>query len=72
MYKTFFMHFTNEQADYGGNGQLLYSKLAPVLAKLPLDPSVTSKLTPENLAITGKDDFFRTSIVAGVGVSFAF
>ena len=72
IYKTFFMHFTKEQADYGGNGALIYNKLAPVLSKLPIDPSTAHKLTPENLAITGKDEFFRTSIVAGVGVSFAF
>ena len=72
IYKTFFMHFTKEQADYGGNGALIYNKLAPVLSKLPIDPSIAQKLTPENLAITGKDEFFRTSIVAGVGVSFAF
>ena len=72
VYRTFFMHFTKEQADYGGNGALIYNKLAPVLSKLPIDPSIAQKLTPENLAITGKDEFFRTSIVAGVGVSFAF
>lgn len=72
VYKTFFLHFTKEQKDYGGNGALLYNKLAPVLATLPIDPSVTGKLTPEALAVVGQDDFYRTSIVAGVGVSFAF
>ena len=72
VYKTFFLHFTKEQKDYGGNGALLYNKLAPVLATLPIDPSVAGKLTPEALAVVGQDDFYRTSIVAGVGVSFAF
>lgn len=72
VYKTFFMHFTKEQADYGGNGALLYNKLAPVLATLPIEPSVAEKLTPENLAVAGQDDFYRTSIVAGVGISIAF
>lgn len=72
VYKTFFLHFTKEQKDYGANGELIYRKLAPVVSQLPLSPEITGKLTPENLAITGQDDFYRTSIVAGVGVSFSF
>lgn len=72
VYKTFFLHFTKEQKDYGANGELIYRKLAPVVSQLPLSPEIAGKLTPENLAITGQDDFYRTSIVAGVGVSFSF
>lgn len=72
VYKTFFLHFTKEQKDYGANGELIYRKLAPVVSQLPLSPEITGKLIPENLAIAGQDDFYRTSIVAGVGVSFSF
>ena len=73
IYKTFFMHFTKEQADYGGNGALIASKLAPVLGQLaPVVPGLAEKLDVRNLQIPGQDDFYRTSIVAGVGVSIAF
>lgn len=73
VYKTFFMHFTKEQADYGGNGVLIAAKLTPVLGQLaPVVPGLAEKLDIKNLQIPGQDDFYRTSIVAGVGVSIAF
>lgn len=73
IYKTFFLHFTKEQADYGGNGSLIASKLAPVLGQLaPAVPGLAEKLDIKNLQIPGQDDFYRTSIVAGVGVTFKF
>lgn len=73
IYKTFFLHFTKEQADYGGNGSLIASKLAPVLGQLaPSVPGLAEKLDIKNLQIPGQDDFYRTSIVAGVGVTFKF
>lgn len=73
IYKTFFLHFSKEQADYGGNGSLIASKLAPVLGQLaPAVPGLTEKLDIKNLQIPGQDDFYRTSIVAGVGLTFKF
>ena len=73
VYKTFFMHFTKEQADYGGNGALIAAKLTPVLGQIaPVVPGLAEKLDIKNLQIPGQDDFYRTSIVAGVGVSIAF
>lgn len=73
IYKTFFLHFTKEQADYGGNGALIASKLAPVLGQIALSvPGLAEKLDIKNLQIPGQDDFYRTSIVGGVGVVFKF
>ena len=73
IYKTFFMHFTKEQADYGGNGALIAAKLSPVLGQLaPAVPGLAEKLDIKNLQIPGQDDFYRTSIVGGIGVTFKF
>lgn len=67
IYKTFFMHFTKEQADYGGNGALIAAKLSPVLGQLaPAVPGLAEKLDIKNLQIPGQDDFYRTSIVGGI------
>ena len=69
----FFMHFTKEQADYGGNGALIAAKLSPVLGQLaPAVPGLAEKLDIKNLQIPGQDDFYRTSIVGGIGVTFKF
>lgn len=73
IYKTFFLHFTKEEADYGGNGALIASKLAPVLGQLaPSVPGLAEKLDIKNLQVPGQDDFYRTSIVGGIGVTFKF
>ena len=73
IYKTFFLHFTKEEADYGGNGALIASKLAPVLGQLaPSVPGLAAELDIKNLQVPGQDDFYRTSIVGGIGVTFKF
>ena len=65
--------FTKEQADYGGNGALIAAKLSPVLGQLaPAVPGLAEKLDIKNLQIPGQDDFYRTSIVGGIGVTFKF
>ena len=52
---------------------LIAAKLTPVLGQLaPVVPGLAEKLDIKNLQIPGQDDFYRTSIAAGVGVSIAF
>ncbi len=73
IYKTFFEHLTKEQADYGGNGALIASKLAPVLGQLAgTVPGLAEKLSADNLRIPGQDDFYRTSFVSGIGITYNF
>ena len=73
IYKTFFEHLTKEQEDYGGNGALIASKLAPVLGQLAgAVPDLAEKLSAENLMIPGQDDFYRTSFVSGIGITYSF
>lgn len=76
VYKTFFLDFSKEQADYGGYGRKLYDSLSPLLGQLAqANPGLAEKfkdITPEKLAIPGTDDFTRKSIVFGLGVTFAF
>ncbi|MGN1233688.1 MAG: hypothetical protein ACI4UJ_09635, partial [Candidatus Cryptobacteroides sp.] len=75
-YKTFFLNFSKDQADYGGYGEKMYSQLSPMLQGLvaanPALGQALAGMTSEALKIPGKDDFTRKSIVAGIGVSFAF
>lgn len=73
LYKTFYEHLTKEQADYGGNGALIASKLSPLVSMLaPSVPGLAEKLDINNLRIPGKDDFYRTSIAWGIGISYDF
>ena len=76
VYKTFFLNFSKDSNDYGGYGKKMYEQLAPLLGQMAaVNPGLAEKLagfTPEALAIPGKEDYSRKSIVAGIGVSFAF
>ena len=75
-YKTFFLNFSKDQADYGGYGEKMYNQLSPMLQGLAAaNPGLAEKLsglTAESMKVPGKDDYTRKSIVAGIGVSFAF
>ena len=76
VYKTFYLNFAKDQADYGGYGEKMYSQLAPMLEGLAAaNPGLGAALAgfnAESMKIPGRDEFTRKSIVAGIGVSFAF
>lgn len=76
VYKTFFLNFSKDQADYGGYGEKMYNQLSPMLQGLAAaNPGLAEKLsgiTAESMKVPGKEDYTRKSIVAGIGVSFAF
>ncbi|MGM9740587.1 MAG: hypothetical protein ACI3ZP_08295, partial [Candidatus Cryptobacteroides sp.] len=76
VYKTFFLNFSKDQADYGGYGETMYKQLSPMLQGLaaanPALGQALSGITAESMRVPGKDDYTRKSIVAGIGVSFAF
>ncbi len=73
IYKTFFTRITKEQEDYGGNGALIASKLSPLLGQLaPVIPGLAEKLDINNLKVPGQDEFYRTSVVCGIGITYSF
>lgn len=73
LYKTFFTHFNKEHSDYGGNGAALANKLKPLLGQLAaVNPDLAGKVDLSKLSIPGKDEFYRKSFVAGVGLTVAF
>ena len=75
VYKTFYLNFAKDQADYGGYGEKMCSQLAPMLQGLAAaNPGLGAALAgfnAESMKIPGRDEFSRKSIVAGIGVSFA-